>query len=64
MEAWYDEEIPDYYTAVTEKGYVNDQIAFEWLQKFYEETKDCIRKGEKCILIFDGYIIYKTVEFI
>jgi hypothetical protein len=66
MESWYGEELPNFYTAVSEKGYMNDQLAIDWLHKFHESTKDSSRtkKGEKRVLIFDGHTTHKTVEFL
>ncbi|THC88726.1 hypothetical protein EYZ11_011826 [Aspergillus tanneri] len=29
MEAWYDKAIPNYYTAVTDKGYINEEITLK-----------------------------------
>jgi hypothetical protein len=64
MEAWYDEELPDFYTVVSEKGYINDELLIDWLHKFHEETKSRTRKGEKCVLIFDSHTAHKTLEFL
>jgi hypothetical protein len=65
MESWYGEELPNFYIVVSEKGYMNNQLAINWLHKFYESTKDSSRtkKGEKHVLIFDGHTTHKTVEF-
>jgi hypothetical protein len=64
MESWYNKELPDSYTAVSEKGYINDIIAVEWLQRFHEETKDRTKKEEKRVLIFNRHTSHKTVEFL
>ncbi|KAI9037743.1 uncharacterized protein KD926_000006 [Aspergillus affinis] len=64
MESWYHEDLPDLYTAVSEKGYINDKLALEWLRLFHEETMDRIKKGEKRVIIFDGHTSHKTVEFL
>ena len=64
MESWFEEGLPNYYTAVSEKGYINDELAVEWLHKFHNETKDRTKKGEKRILIFDGHTAHHTVEFL
>jgi hypothetical protein len=65
MENWYNHpDLPDFWTGVSLKGYINDQLAIEWLQKFHEATKDQTKRGEKRVLIFDGHESYKTVEFL
>ena len=65
MESWYDHpDLPNFWTAVSPKGYVNDFLAIGWLQKFHEATKDRTKRGEKRVLIFDGHETHKTVEFL
>ena len=65
MESWYDHpDLPNFWTAVSPKGYINDFLAIGWLQKFHEATKDRTKRGEKRVLIFDGHETHKTVEFL
>ena len=65
MESWYDHpDLPNFWTAVSPQGYINDFLAIRWLQKFHEATKDRTKRGEKRVLIFDGHETHKTVEFL
>jgi hypothetical protein len=32
-------DLPDFWTGVSPKGYINDKLAIEWLQKFQEAMK-------------------------
>ena len=65
MESWYDHpDLPNFWTVVSPKGYINDFLAIGWLQKFHEATKDWTKRGEKRVLIFDGHETQKTVEFL
>jgi ABC-type uncharacterized transport system fused permease/ATPase subunit len=57
-------DLPQFWTAVSPKGYINNKLTIGWLQKFHEATKDRTKKGEKHVLIFDGHESYKTVEFL
>lgn len=67
MESWFDHpDLPNFYTAVSEKGYINDQLAIDWLHKFHEETSipERLKRDEKRVLIFDGHTAHLTVEFL
>ncbi len=67
MEAWYDgsEALPgDTLTAISQNGWISDELALTWLQEFVEATKDRIKQGEKRYLIFDGHGSHLTLEFI
>ena len=47
---------------VSESGYTNDLLSFEWLKHFDMQTRPA--EGEWRMLIIDGYSSYLTKEFV
>ncbi|KAJ5743320.1 transcriptional regulator family: Centromere protein B DNA-binding region [Penicillium manginii] len=67
QEDWYhsSEGLPeDTITAVSTNGWINDNLALQWLHHFHKVTANRYKKGEKRILLFDGHGSHKTYEFI
>lgn len=52
-----------YHIGVTESAYMTDQMAYQWIQTFYQSTKK-YRKGRYTLLICDGYGSHLTFEFV
>jgi hypothetical protein len=48
---------------MSDSGYSNDELGFEWIQHFNQYTRDSIR-GEWRLLIMDGHSSHMTHEFI
>jgi hypothetical protein len=48
---------------MSESGYSNDELGFEWIQHFHKYTKDSVR-GEWRLLIMDGHGSHMTKDFI
>ncbi|KAJ5464821.1 transcriptional regulator family: Centromere protein BDNA-binding region [Penicillium daleae] len=47
----------------TETGFVNSDLAFQWLQHFDKHTLNRAKKNETHLLLFDGHKIHLTIEF-
>ena len=47
-------------------GWINDELAFVWLDSFHEATigRDRTKKGEKRYVIFDGHGAHLTLGFL
>jgi hypothetical protein len=56
----YDQQIG---ISVSETGYLNDELGYQWIQHFHRETFRKI-KGEYRLLICDGYGSYLMYEFL
>ncbi|KAJ5364937.1 uncharacterized protein N7496_010650 [Penicillium cataractarum] len=64
LERWFDEPLPnDWVISVSPTGYVNSELAFEWLQHFDEHTINRVEKDEPRLLLFDGHTAHLTAEF-
>jgi hypothetical protein len=48
---------------VSESGYINDELAYEWIQHFHRETYRKI-KGRYRLLLCDGHGSHLTYEFV
>jgi len=48
--------------AVSESGYTNDVLSFEWLKHFDAQTR--LPNNEWRMLIIDGYRLHLTIEFV
>jgi hypothetical protein len=48
--------------AVSESGYTNDVLSFEWLKHFDVQTRP--PNGEWRMLVIDGYGLHLTIEFV
>jgi hypothetical protein len=59
---WYQSGLPaTWRIAVSNNGWTNDKLGFEWIQHFHENTKNS--KGKWRLLIFDGHGSHQTAEF-
>lgn len=64
LRKWYESDVPDDWKVnLSETGYTNDHIAFQWLQHFDKYTKSRAR-GQQRLLLFDGHGSHLTYEFI
>ena len=55
----------DYLTGVSESGYANDVLFFQWLQH-WEAMSRCTQKGNYQLLLLDGYdshLTYTALKF-
>jgi hypothetical protein len=51
-------------STLSETGYTNDHIAFQWLQHFNTSTKSKVQQGQHWLLLFDCHGSHLTYEFI
>jgi hypothetical protein len=65
LKGWFDHtEIKGgYHVGVTDTGYIDDQLAYQWIQRFWRDTKK-YRKGTYQLLICDGFGSHYTKEFV
>jgi hypothetical protein len=64
LEDWYEQGLPeDYMIGVLEKGWITDQLAFDWLQRFNKATKNRACNGY-CLLLMDNHRSHLTIDFI
>ncbi|KAJ5241722.1 uncharacterized protein N7469_000049 [Penicillium citrinum] len=60
---WFTMGPKDWHYNISENGWINDQIALDWLQRsFIPKTQNLI-KGSKILLILDGHGSHKTEQF-
>lgn len=66
LERWYQSpNLPDdYRVATTPKGYITDEIAFDWLHHFDKYTTPRLSSGQSRLLFMDGHGSHLTYEFI
>jgi hypothetical protein len=64
LSAWYEEaEIPrDWAIAVSDNGWTNNELGFEWLKHFNAYTKTRV-EGARRLLVFDGYESHYSLQF-
>jgi hypothetical protein len=43
-----------YHVGLTDTGYIDDRLAYQWIQRFWRDTKE-YRKGKYQLLICDGF---------
>ena len=61
---WYDAGLPPTWKiAVSENGWTNDELGYQWIQHFHQHT-DPIRKCKWRLLIFDGHSSHQTAQFL
>jgi hypothetical protein len=64
LAGWFDVcDEPDYTIGMSDSGYINDLLAFQWIQHFDRHIKRRML-GVKCLLLCDGYGSHMTYEFI
>jgi hypothetical protein len=64
LRGWFDiTDINDFAVGVSESGYLDDRLAFQWIQQFWRDTKK-YRKGAYQLIICDGYGSHCTKEFV
>jgi hypothetical protein len=62
LKGWFD-CIPDgYHLSATETGYLNDDLAYQWIQIYNKATKG-FTKGKYRLLLCDGFGSHATYEF-
>jgi hypothetical protein len=66
LERWYNGTFPeDYHVNTSVKGYISDDIAFDWVQHFHEHKKDRISKpNPPRLLLMDGHGSHLTYNFL
>jgi hypothetical protein len=64
LAGWFDvcDEL-DYTISILDSRYINDLLAFQWIQHFNHHTKHHML-DVKCLLLCDGYGSHMTYEFI
>jgi len=61
--AWYQTGLPPTWKiAISENGWTNDELGFQWIQHFYQHTRHA-SKSKWRLLIFDGYSSHQTAQF-
>lgn len=63
MESWFEYLQEEESIAISESGYSNDRIAYQWIQRFHEATRSRTR-GTHRLLVLDGYDSHCTYEFL
>jgi hypothetical protein len=63
LQGWFDETEIGKWIGVTDTGYVNDLITYQWVQHFHRTTKHQV-KGTHRLLICDGFGSHMTYEFV
>ncbi|KAJ5085621.1 hypothetical protein N7532_010392 [Penicillium argentinense] len=59
---WFD-DLKNEHIAITETGYINDQLAYQWIQHFEKATRERM-KGSWRMLICDGFGSHLTYEMV
>jgi hypothetical protein len=63
-EEWYEAlDIDDYRIRPTTNGWIDDEVAIEWLCCFNEATKDLISKGRPRLSLMDNHGSHCTIQF-
>jgi hypothetical protein len=63
-EHWYPEGLEDHYlVGVSDTGYSNNKLAFEWIKHFDRFSQKRIH-GQYRLLLLDGHESYQTTKFI
>lgn len=60
---WFDLTKHDERLAVTDTGYINDILAYQWIQRFHKSTKDR-RTGVYRLLLCDRFGSHLKYEFV
>ncbi|KAL1982496.1 hypothetical protein VTN96DRAFT_1287 [Rasamsonia emersonii] len=60
---WYKVVPKDYRISVSENGWTNDELGFEWLQEMFEKHTASQTIGRYRLLILDGHGSHATAEF-
>jgi hypothetical protein len=63
MEGWFDYTEKGSFIGISESGYINDELAYRWIQQFHAATVKS-KKGVYRLLLCDGYGSHITYEFI
>src|SRR5215469_3907302 len=63
IQDWFDHTEIGKWIGVTETGYINDLIAYQWVQHFHRATRKQTR-GTYRLLLCDGYRSHLTYEFV
>jgi len=64
---WYSnlsEENKDYQFSYSAKGWTDDKLALEWLEKVFEPESGVICSGQPRLLVFDGHGSHITYQFV
>ena len=67
MEAWFygsENLLLDTMIAISPNSWISDELALAWLGYFIQLTAYRVNRGEKRVLIFDGYSAYLILEFL
>ena len=60
---WFDAIQEDEHLAVTDTGYINDQLAYQWIQKFHKWTAPRTKGGWR-LLFCDRFGSHMTMQFL
>jgi hypothetical protein len=63
LQSWFNNTEIGNWIGVTETGYINDLIAYQWVQHFHHITKHRV-KGTHRLLLCDGFGSHMTYEFV
>jgi len=63
LQAWFEEDLPgNWMISLSENGWSNDEIGFQWLEHFDKCTKSRL-VGAKRLLVVDGHGSHHTFKF-
>ncbi|KAI9043448.1 uncharacterized protein KD926_003599 [Aspergillus affinis] len=62
QQKWYEDIPEDYRVRVSENGWTNDKLGFEWLQ-FFDNFTSSKTAGQYRLLLLDGHGSHSTLEF-
>ena len=60
---WYSSIPKDYRISMSENGWTNDHLGFEWLQEIFEKYTASQTVGKYRLLILDGHSSHATADF-
>ncbi|KAI9044515.1 uncharacterized protein KD926_000426 [Aspergillus affinis] len=62
QQKWYEDISDGYQVSVSENGWTNDKVGFEWLQ-FFDNFTSSKTAGQYRLLLLDGHGSHSTLEF-
>jgi hypothetical protein len=60
---WYQDIPPDWVIGLSENGWTNDELGFQWLQEVFEKHTASRTIGRYRLLILDGHGSHATADF-
>ena len=60
---WFSAIPGNYRISMSDNGWTNDGLGFEWLQEIFEKYTSSQAAGQYCLLILDGHSSHATASF-